>query len=175
MTIFKGDDGCLPLHFVVKYRPEVVRSTSELENTEPNEDEKRDRVLSFSEDAFIETLKYLIDETIKYADTKSETKSLKSVSDEDNIIDSDDLYGDSPLHYAVARSNIKAAEILLEKGANPNDVDKQSTTPLYMAAKNGDVEMLKLLLQYKGDLSISDEDDTTPLQSWVVFLLKYSS
>ena len=95
------------------------------------------------------SFQYLIDETVKFANTKVDSKSYKSLGDDDNIIDSDDFYGDSPLHYAVARSNLKAAEILLESGADVNDVDKQSTSPLYMAAKNGDVEMLKLLLKYK--------------------------
>ena len=71
------------------------------------DDSKRDRVMSFSEDAFIETLKYLIDETVKFANSKTDSKSFKSVSDDENIIDSDDFYGDSPLHYAVARSNLK--------------------------------------------------------------------
>ena len=69
-----GDDGCLPLHFAVKYRPDVVRSSSEsdpekitAETPEENEDESpKERVLSFSEDAFIETLRYLIDESIAF-------------------------------------------------------------------------------------------------------------
>ena len=43
----------------MKYRPDIIRSSSETEHVDGGDmdESKRDRVMSFSEDAFIETLK----------------------------------------------------------------------------------------------------------------------
>ena len=43
----------------MKYRPDIIRSSSETEHVDgcDMDESKRDRVMSFSEDAFIETLK----------------------------------------------------------------------------------------------------------------------
>ena len=61
----KGDDGCLPLHFAVKYRPEafrpLIKSQSDPENDIPNENdfEGKPEVRNKEED-FLKTLEFLI-------------------------------------------------------------------------------------------------------------------
>ena len=61
----KGDDGCLPLHFAVKYRPEafrpLVKSQSDPENDIPNENdfEGKPEIRNKEED-FLKTLEFLI-------------------------------------------------------------------------------------------------------------------
>ena len=61
----KGDDGCLPLHFAVKYRPEafrpLVKSQYDPENEIPNENdfEGKPEIRNKEED-FLQTLEFLI-------------------------------------------------------------------------------------------------------------------
>ena len=61
----KGDDGCLPLHFAVKYRPEafrpLVKSQSDPENDIPNENDFEGKPETRNkEDDFLKTLEFLI-------------------------------------------------------------------------------------------------------------------
>ena len=61
----KGDDGCLPLHFAVKYRPEafrpLVKSQSDPENDIPNENEFEGKPeIRNKEEDFLKTLEFLI-------------------------------------------------------------------------------------------------------------------
>ena len=62
----KGDDGCLPLHFAVKYRPEafrpIVKSLSDPENdvfANENDFEGKSEARN-KEDDFLKTLEFLI-------------------------------------------------------------------------------------------------------------------
>ena len=153
-----GDDGCLPIHFAVKYRPDVFADSNN-SNNEPEATQPRLRAAN-THDGFIDTLKLLIaaiDKTV-YPD----------------LISHDDAYGDAPLHYAVSRNNVAAARILLKHGADLNDLDNQNQTPLHMAATNGNVECLQMFIdagQYTP--SNADNDGTTAIQARSFFIEKF--
>ena len=147
----RGDDGCLPIHLAVKYRPDVFASSSTEDDVDTDTIQTRQRVMSTSNDGFIDTLNFLIEKGLERDPTAS-------------VISEDDAYGDAPLHYAVYRNNVEAARILLNNGADINDVDNQKQAALHMAATNGSVDILALFIDHKAVLSLADNDGATALQ-----------
>ncbi|CBY33439.1 unnamed protein product [Oikopleura dioica] len=149
--LLSGDDGCLPIHLAVKYRPDAfTKIESQIgefeEQLAPADKRDRSKSIGFSSDGFLQTLELLIREGIPL---------------DPDIVSADDAYGDSPLHYAVYRSNDNAAKMLLEKQADIDDCDKSNATPLHYLAKNGDLEMFNLFIEYEANLSHKDDDGTT--------------
>ncbi|CAG5110986.1 Oidioi.mRNA.OKI2018_I69.chr2.g5330.t1.cds [Oikopleura dioica] len=152
--LLSGDDGCLPIHLAVKYRPEAFAQIEskvgdfEEQLTPLGVPDPRDRAksIAITSDSFLQTLELLIQQGIPL---------------DPEIVSADDAYGDSPLHYAVYRSNDAAAKLLLEKGADIDDCDKSNATPLHFIAKNGDNELLNLFIEFRANLSHKDDDGTT--------------
>lgn len=149
--VMKGDDGCLPMHFAVKYRPNVYaeEDSTSPESPRSHNPARRRQSLFQKNCSFIETLNFLIEKGIEQSGV--------------DIISADDAYGGAPLHYAVYRNNVAAARILLEQKAQVDDQDHQGQTALHLAARIGSREIFKLFIEYGANVSLTMNDGTTVL------------
>lgn len=164
-----GDGQCNPLHFVVKYRPNVL--LNDVSDRQSSAADRRQSVTWSADgvrsDGFIETLKFLISEgnMIERNSSKKHVGRTTVVRKfKDKFISQDDEFECSPLHYAVYRNNVEAAIILLDHGADIDDQDHEGQTPLHLAALTGSVEIFKLFLEKNADVLKTENDGTTVLQ-----------
>lgn len=119
----RGEDGCYPIHFAVKYRPKFFET--ELDNPTNMANE------------FINTLKFLIEKLKAKAKRKLMTSNLYSYDGESYTVDVKDEYGSTPLHYAIKRQNLRATKILISNQADISLSDKQGQTATHCVAYSG--------------------------------------
>jgi len=130
----RGEDGCFPIHFAVKYRPKFFEN--ELESGHMAND-------------FINTLKFLI-EKLKAKEKRrmvlNQSVRYYGANDIELSVDVKDDYGSTPLHYAITRQNIRATKILISNQADIALADKQGQSAIHCAAYTGEVGLVRAFL-----------------------------
>ncbi|KAI7854738.1 ankyrin repeat-containing domain protein [Circinella umbellata] len=87
-----------------------------------------------------------------------------TITNQKNLLNSQDEDGLTALHHACDRGNVDTVKLLLELGANVNAKTNDEETPLHYACISEQLETAQLLLKYGCDQTIRDSSGETAFE-----------